>query len=69
MAVDALSLPPPRFIVPKTGHKLAANASDRWGLSVGVFNPEQEQQQVCQRRISFKLLDLPLMILVVLHTP
>lgn len=67
MAVDALSLPPPRFIVPKTGHKLAANASDRWGLSVGVFNPEQEQQQVCQRRISS--LDLPLIILVVLHTP
>ena len=50
MAVDTQKLPPPQFIVPKTGHRLAAGTSERWGLSVDVFDPGKDGQQVCQRR-------------------
>lgn len=65
MAPDAQSLPPPQFIVPKTGIRLAAGASINWALNVEVFDPDKAEQEVCPERLSF--LDLSVMILVVQH--
>lgn len=49
MAVDPLSLPPPQFIVPNTGHRLAAAAVESKSsvLNVQVFNPDKDEQKVC----------------------
>lgn len=51
MAPGIEHLPPPQFIVPNTGHRLAADATDRWALNVEVFDPDKGEQQVCERWI------------------